>query len=59
MPVNRGIVATCYLKGDAEACHEALTRAYVLARYGGRDPSPGALERLREGAGRLRDRLRA
>ena len=28
VPVNRGILASCYLKGDAQACHAALTAAY-------------------------------
>jgi N-acetyl-gamma-glutamyl-phosphate reductase len=29
VPVNRGILASCYLKGDAQACHAALTAAYT------------------------------
>lgn len=29
VPVNRGILAACYLKGDAEACHAALAEAYA------------------------------
>ena len=29
VPVNRGILAACYLKGDAEACHAALAKAYA------------------------------
>ena len=28
VPMNRGILASCYLKGDAQACHAALTAAY-------------------------------
>jgi N-acetyl-gamma-glutamyl-phosphate reductase len=28
VPANRGIVATCYLKGDADAIHAALVDAY-------------------------------
>ncbi len=28
VPVNRGIYATCHLKGDADAIHQALTKAY-------------------------------
>ena len=28
-PFNRGILATCYLKGEAEAVHEALSAAYA------------------------------
>jgi N-acetyl-gamma-glutamyl-phosphate reductase len=28
VPANRGILATCYLKGDAQAIHEALKNAY-------------------------------
>ena len=28
VPANRGILATCYTKGDAEAVHEALIAAY-------------------------------
>jgi N-acetyl-gamma-glutamyl-phosphate reductase len=27
-PFNRGILATCYVKGDAHAIHAALTAAY-------------------------------
>ncbi len=29
VPVNRGILATCYLKGDAQAIHEALETRYA------------------------------
>ncbi|MEO1275607.1 MAG: N-acetyl-gamma-glutamyl-phosphate reductase [Pseudomonadota bacterium] len=29
LPQNRGILATCYLKGEAEACHAALSDAYA------------------------------
>ena len=29
VPLNRGILASCYLKGDAAACHAALTEAYA------------------------------
>lgn len=29
MPANRGILATCYVKGDAQAIHAALAAAYV------------------------------
>lgn len=29
MPANRGILATCYVKGDARAIHAALTAAYA------------------------------
>jgi N-acetyl-gamma-glutamyl-phosphate reductase len=29
VPVNRGILATCYLKGDADAIHATLARAYA------------------------------
>lgn len=29
VPSNRGILASCYLRGDAEACHAALTAAYA------------------------------
>ena len=29
MPANRGILATCYAKGDAEAIHAALVTAYL------------------------------
>lgn len=29
MPANRGILATCYVKGDAKAIHAALVAAYV------------------------------
>ena len=29
VPSNRGILASCYLKGDAEACHAALAEAYA------------------------------
>ena len=29
VPSNRGILASCYLKGDAEACHAALANAYA------------------------------
>jgi N-acetyl-gamma-glutamyl-phosphate reductase len=29
VPSNRGILASCYLKGDAEQCHAALTEAYA------------------------------
>ena len=29
VPVNRGILASCYLKGDAEACHAALAAQYA------------------------------
>ena len=29
MPANRGILATCYVKGDAEAIHAALVAAYA------------------------------
>lgn len=28
MPANRGILATCHLRGDAEVVHETLTAAY-------------------------------
>lgn len=29
VPLNRGILASCYLKGDAAACHAALKAAYA------------------------------
>ncbi|MEP5732575.1 MAG: N-acetyl-gamma-glutamyl-phosphate reductase [Sulfitobacter sp.] len=29
LPANRGILATCYVKGDAAAIHAALTAAYL------------------------------
>ena len=29
VPANRGILATCYVKGDAEAIHAALSTAYA------------------------------
>ena len=29
IPANRGILATCYVKGDAQAIHEALENAYA------------------------------
>ncbi|UXU76446.1 MULTISPECIES: N-acetyl-gamma-glutamyl-phosphate reductase [unclassified Paracoccus (in: a-proteobacteria)] len=29
VPVNRGILASCYLKGDARAVHDALSHAYA------------------------------
>ncbi|SLN65884.1 N-acetyl-gamma-glutamyl-phosphate reductase [Aquimixticola soesokkakensis] len=29
VPVNRGILATCYLKGDAQAVHAELARVYA------------------------------
>lgn len=29
VPLNRGILASCYLKGDAEACHAKLVEAYA------------------------------
>jgi N-acetyl-gamma-glutamyl-phosphate reductase len=29
VPANRGILATCYLKGEAQAVHEALVAAYA------------------------------
>jgi N-acetyl-gamma-glutamyl-phosphate reductase len=29
VPANRGILATCYVKGDAQAIHEALESAYA------------------------------
>ncbi|MFK7835088.1 MAG: N-acetyl-gamma-glutamyl-phosphate reductase [Sulfitobacter sp.] len=29
VPANRGILATCYVKGDAAAIHAAMTSAYV------------------------------
>ena len=29
VPMNRGILATCYLKGDAQAVHAALSEAYA------------------------------
>ena len=29
VPLNRGILASCYLKGDAAACHAALEKAYA------------------------------
>lgn len=29
VPVNRGILASCYLKGDAQAVHAALSHAYA------------------------------
>ncbi|MEM9783818.1 MAG: N-acetyl-gamma-glutamyl-phosphate reductase [Pseudomonadota bacterium] len=29
LPQNRGILATIYLKGEAQACHDALTDAYA------------------------------
>lgn len=29
VPVNRGILASCYLKGDAQAIHKALVSRYV------------------------------
>jgi len=29
VPANRGILATCYVKGDAQAIHEALKNAYT------------------------------
>lgn len=29
VPINRGILASCYLKGDAQACHDALVAAYA------------------------------
>lgn len=29
VPANRGILATCYVKGDAQAIHEALKNAYA------------------------------
>jgi N-acetyl-gamma-glutamyl-phosphate reductase len=29
MPANRGILATCYVKGDAQAIHKAFEKAYV------------------------------
>lgn len=28
VPANRGILATCYLKGDVDQVHQALTKAY-------------------------------
>lgn len=28
-PFNRGVLATCYVKGDAQAIHDALSAAYV------------------------------
>ncbi len=33
VPVNRGILATCYLKGDARAIHAALTERYAAEPF--------------------------
>ncbi len=33
IPANRGILVTCYLQGDADAVHEALTAAYVTEPF--------------------------
>ena len=29
MPANRGILATCYVKGDAQAIYETMQKAYA------------------------------
>jgi N-acetyl-gamma-glutamyl-phosphate reductase len=33
VPVNRGILATCYLKGDSKAIHAALTDRYAAEPF--------------------------
>jgi N-acetyl-gamma-glutamyl-phosphate reductase len=33
VPVNRGILASCYLKGDAQAVHAALVSAYAAEPF--------------------------
>ncbi len=33
IPATRGIVLTCYLKGDAESAYETLTQAYDKERF--------------------------
>jgi len=33
VPINRGILASCYLKGDAQACYDALVAAYADAPF--------------------------
>ncbi|WP_298291677.1 N-acetyl-gamma-glutamyl-phosphate reductase [uncultured Litoreibacter sp.] len=32
-PMNRGILATCYVKGDADAMHKALVKAYCAEPF--------------------------
>lgn len=32
-PFNRGVLATCYVKGDAQAIHDALAAAYVAEPF--------------------------
>jgi len=33
VPINRGILASCYLKGDAQTCYDALVSAYADAPF--------------------------
>lgn len=33
LPMNRGILATCYVKGDAQSVHQALTAAYAAEPF--------------------------
>ncbi|MEJ6398706.1 N-acetyl-gamma-glutamyl-phosphate reductase [Yoonia sp. 208BN28-4] len=46
VPMSRGILASCYLKGEAQACHDALAEAYadepfVVVLPFGQHPSTG------------------